>query len=172
MRAQVKRYWTMEGTLRSSRRLTLAGAVALGAVFLAQAAHAQSWAAPSRNFARYGVRTMTCDQRPHAVPCLGLACFNGALALVNAAGGGGPMDGPTRVSTGRRSFTLNFQYDEQAIDRLGVAAARADLTAAQYEALLEAESITLALQSDTRIRHRFSTRGLANEWGRVAQACR
>lgn len=150
----------------------LAGIAALAAVFLGGAARAQSWEAPSRDYARYGIRTIVCDQRGHAAPCLGLACRGGALVLVNAAGGGGPMEGPTRVSTGRDTFTLPFTFDPKAIDRLGVAASSADLTAAQLEALLAATSLTLTLQADASIRHRFSTRGLAGEWRRAAAACR
>jgi hypothetical protein len=141
------------------------------AIGVGSPALAQSWGAPSRDYARYGIRSVICDERTHAAPCLGLACLDGALALVSAAGGGGPMDGPTRVSTGRTSFSMNFEFDPRAIDRLGVAAAKADLTAAQFEALIEARSITLAAQSDDSLRHRFTTRGLAREWRRVATAC-
>jgi hypothetical protein len=154
------------------RHLKFAAAVALALISMENAVKAQSWGAPSPDFARYGIRTMVCDERTHAAPCLGLACVDGALALVSAAGSGGPMDGPTRVSNGRSTFTLRFEFDPRAIDRLGVAAARTDLTAAQFEALLAAQAITLTAQSDTSIRHRFSTRGLAREWRRVAAACR
>lgn len=156
--------------MRHRRRAALV--VLVGAAGLAGAAHAQSWGAPNRDFARYGVRTMVCAERAHAAPCLGLACRGGALALVNAAGGGGPMEGETRVSTGAGAFTLRFKFDPRALDRLGVAAASADLTAPQVETLLAATSLTLTLQADPRIRHRFSTRGLAGAWRRAAAACR
>lgn len=157
---------------RNRKRTTLAGGVALGAALLGNAAQAESWGSPGREFVRYGVRTIVCDERPHGVPCLGLACRNGALALVSASGGGGPMDGPTRVSTGQDAFTLNFEFDPRAIDRLGVAAASVDLTAAQFDTLLAAKSLTLTSQADASVRHRFSTRGLASEWRRVAAACK
>jgi hypothetical protein len=150
----------------------LAGVAVLGAAFLGGTAQAESWGAPSREFVRYGIRTIVCDERPHGAPCLGLACRNGALALVSASGGGGPMDGLTRVSTGQGAFTLNFAFDPRAVDRLGVAAASASLIAAQIDRLLAATSLILTSHADASIRHRFTTRGLAGEWRRVAAACR
>lgn len=161
-------------TLRRFRNLlsALAVGVALGAVFLGGTAQAQSWGAPSREFARYGFRTIACHARPEGAPCLGLACRNGTLVLLSAAGGGGPMDGPTQVSTGKGSLTLSFSWDERAVDQLGVAASSADLTAAQFDMLLAATSLTLTSQAEASLRHRFSTRGLASEWRRVAAACK
>lgn len=150
----------------------LAGIAVLGAIVLGSPAQAESWGAPSREFARYGIRTIACDERPHGAPCLGLACRNGALALVSASGGGGPMDGLTRVSTGQGAFTLNFAFDPRAVDRLGVAAASANLTAAQLDMLLAATSLILTSEADASIRHWFTTRGLAGEGRRVTTACR
>jgi len=155
--------------LRDWTALAAMAALEVGLATAAQAQPTQSWGAPSREFARYGVRTMVCDTRTHDAPCLGLACRAGTLVLVSAAGGGGPMDGPTRLSTGPSSFTLRFRFDERAIDQLGVAAASAELAPDQLEALMAATSITLTAQSDARIRHQFPTRGLA-EAGRWAAA--
>ena len=156
--------------------MRLSGFALLGAAALAFAADgafaAEDWGTPGPAYARFGIRTIACDERTHDQPCLGLACIDGSVALVSAAGGGGPMDGPTRISTGRDSFTLRFAFDARALDRLGVAASRAFPTAAQFDILLAARSLTLVSQPDGQIRHRFGTRGLAREGERVAANCR
>jgi hypothetical protein len=158
-------------TLRSPTSRVLA--LALGVACTGGAAQAQgpSWGAPDRAFAQYGIRSVVCHRTPDTSLCLGLACSRGALALVSVAGGGGPMDGPTRVSDGRSRFTLKFVFDPKAVDRLGLAASRADLTAAQLETLAHAAEITLSDEADPRIHHRFPTHGLAREGRRIAAAC-
>lgn len=149
----------------------LIGSLGLAMVVGSTSVQAESWGEPNRAFARYGVRSIVCNASTHDAPCLALACREGALALVSAAGGGGPMDGATRISTGRNAFTANFKYDERAIDKLGVAASEMDLTARQFDALLAATSLTLSLQSDPSIRHTFPTQGLATAWNRVFKTC-
>lgn len=156
----------------SLRVATLAGSMFQAMAFAAGTAQAQSWGTPNRAFSNYGVKTIVCDERTHDAPCLGLACRDGALALVSASGGGGPMDGPTTVSTGRTRFTLRFQYDARAVDRLGIAASHSDLTLSQFEALVAATSVTVNAKGDPSIRHRFPTRGLASEGRRAAASCR
>jgi hypothetical protein len=136
------------------------------------AAQAGSWAPPNRDFARYGLQTMVCDQAGQVPICLGLACRNGTWELVSAAGGGGPMEGPTRVSNGKRSFTLNFLLDPEAVNRLGLAAARVKLSSDQVSALMEALEVTLTAEYDRRIRHRLSLQNQAQEWRRVRATCR
>jgi hypothetical protein len=158
--------------LRHRGSTGLARIVALATICMAGPVQGRSWGTPGRDYGRYGILTMVCDERRHAAPCLGLACFDRTLALVSAAGGGGPMEGATRVSNGRTAFTLRFEFDPAAIDRLGVAASRASLDAAQFQALLGAEAITLAANTDPSVRHRFSARGLAREWRRAAASCR
>ena len=95
----------------------LARIVALATICMAGPVQGRSWGTPGRDYGRYGILTMVCDERRHAAPCLGLACFDRTLALVSAAGGGGPMEGATRVSNGRTAFTLRFEFDPAAIDR-------------------------------------------------------
>jgi hypothetical protein len=136
------------------------------------AVHAESWAPPTREFARYGVQTMVCDRAGQVPICLGLACRNGTLELVSAAGGGGPMEGPTRVSNGKTAFTVNFLFDPEAVNKLGLAAARVKLSSDQIAALTDAREVTLTAGYDRRIRHRFSSQNQAQQWRRVRAACR
>jgi hypothetical protein len=136
------------------------------------AAQAESWAPPTREFTRYGVQTMVCDRAGQVPICLGLACRNGALELVSAAGGGGPMEGPTRVSNGKTAFTLNFLFDPEAVNRLGLAAARVKLSSDQVSALTDALEVTLRAGYDRRVRHGFSSQNQAQEWRRVRASCR
>jgi hypothetical protein len=136
------------------------------------AVHAESWAPPTREFARYGVQTMVCDRAGQVPICLGLACRNGTLELVSAAGGGGPMEGPTRVSTGKRSFSLNFLFDPEAVNQLGLAASRARLNSDQISILIDALEVNLTAGYDRRVRHTFSSQNQAQEWRRVRASCR
>ncbi len=136
------------------------------------AVYAESWAPPTREVARYGVQTMVCDRAGHVPICLGLACRKGTLELVSAAGGGGPMEGPTRVSIGKRSFTLNFLFDPEAVDRIGLAASRVKLSSDQASTLMDAPEITLAAGYNRRVRHRFSSQNQVEEWRRVRGSCR
>jgi hypothetical protein len=136
------------------------------------AAYAESWAPPSREFARYGVQTVVCNRAGQVPICLGLACRNRAWELVSVAGGGGPMEGLTRVFNGKRSYTLNFLFDPRAIDQLGLAASRVKLSSNQVSALADATEITLTAGHDPRIRHSFPLRNQAQEWRRVRASCR
>jgi hypothetical protein len=136
------------------------------------AAQAESWATPTHEFVRYGVQSMVCDRAGQVPICLGLACRNGTLELVSAAGGGGAMEGLTRVSTGKRSFTLNFLFDPEAVDRIGLAAARVKLSSDEVSALTDALEVTLTAGYDRRIRHRFSSQNQVEEWRRVRTLCR
>lgn len=152
-------------------RAVLTGSLALMAIAESTSVRAQSWGEPNRAFARYGVRAIACDESTHDAPCLAIACRGGALVMVSAAGGGGPMDGPTRVSTGRNVFSASFKYDEDAINKLGVAASEVDLTASQFDMMLTATSLTLSPQSDPSIRHKIPTRGLTASWNRAFKSC-
>jgi hypothetical protein len=136
------------------------------------AAQAGSWVPPTRELTRYGVQTMVCDRAGQVPICLGLACRNGTLELVSAAGGGGPMEGPTRVSTGKTSFSLNFLFDPEAVNQLGLTAARVKLSSGQVSALTDALEVTLTAGYDRRVRHRFSSQNQAQEWRRVRASCR
>jgi hypothetical protein len=155
--------------MRVARGLAALCAVGFG---IADVQAAETWGPPSPEYASYGIGTIICNERAQDGSCLGLACIEGALALVNMAGGGGPVEGATRVSTGRNTLTLKFVWDEGAVDKLGLAASAADLTLAQFETLSGAASITLTMASDSSIRHRFTTRGISAEWLRVARSCR
>lgn len=151
-------------------RVIRALAVALAAL-LPGASHAGGWGEPSRAEARYGLRAVVCRPDGHGGTCLALACRGGRPVLVSASGGGGPMEGPTRVSTGRTAFDLRFTFDGTAVDVLGIAAAEAPLDRSQVEAILKATRITLA-SSEPGHRHEFPGRGLADRGGRAAASCR
>jgi hypothetical protein len=71
---------------------------------------------------------MICDQAGQVPICLGLACRNGTLELVSAAGGGGPMKVRRASPLERTSFSLNFLFDPEAVNQLGLTAARVKLS--------------------------------------------
>ena len=151
--------------MRRSRHWTALTAVAaLGsglAAGIAQAQPTRSWGVPSREFARYGVRTMICDTRTHDAPCLGLACRAGTPALVQRRRRRQARWTGRRGACrpGRAASTLRFRFDERAIDQLSVAAASAELTRrSARDTPLAATSITLTAQSDARIRHQSPDR--------------
>jgi hypothetical protein len=82
------------------------------------------------------------------------------------------MEGPTRVFNGRRSaFSLNFVFDPKAIDRLGLAASRAIVSAQQLSALEGASQVSLKAGEDPSIQHRFSTKGQTREWRKAREIC-
>jgi hypothetical protein len=151
------------------RALVLAFAVLAGGT----AAQAQSWAAPAdAQWRRYGLLSVVCRGDGHTDMCLGLACRGGRVELVSAAGGGGPMDGRTRLRAGDLDLQLAFAWDDRAIDALGIAASRAPVTASQVEALAATRSITLSSGGrGPGVSHRFPTRELAREWRRIAPGC-
>lgn len=153
---------------RRARPVLMALAFALSHPGVAQA---QTWGKPSRQEARYGLRTIVCHTGVHGHPCLGLACRGGKLLFVSTAGGGGPLEGRARVATGDTAFDVHFHFDAKAIDVLGVAAASAELTDSQVEALLIARTLTIVPRAASGIRHQFPTDRL-NEQGRiVSQSC-
>jgi hypothetical protein len=137
-------------------------------------AEAQSWAQPPESgWRRYGLLTVVCRSDGHTDLCLGLACRAGRPELVSAAGGGGPMDGRTRLRAGDLDILLDFAWDDRALDALGIAASRAAVTAEQVEALAATRTITLSSGGrGSQISHRFPTRELAREWRRIAPNCR
>jgi hypothetical protein len=138
---------------------------------ITSSASAEAWSAPSREFARYGVRTIVCERSGHTSVCLGLACRHDAFELVSAAGGGGPMEGATTVANGRSRFTVNFVFDPKALDLLGLAASRAVLNGNQFSALAHASKIRLTAGDDRSIQHSFSSEGHRREWQRVRSMC-
>jgi hypothetical protein len=157
------------------RAARFAGSIRLSAVLsvlgMTSSASAEAWSAPTREFARYGVRTIVCDRSGHTSVCLGLACRHDAFELVSAAGGGGPMEGATTVANGRSRFTVNFVFDPKALDLLGLAASRAVLNGNQFSALAQASKIRLTAGDDRKIQHVFSSEGQQREWQRVRSMC-
>jgi hypothetical protein len=137
-------------------------------------AAAQSWAQPvEAGWRRYGLLTVVCRSDGHTDMCLGLACRAGGVELVSAAGGGGPMDGRTRLRAGDLDLQLAFAWDDRAIDALGIAASRAAVTPGEVEALAATRTITLSSGGrGPGVSHRFPTRELAREWRRIAPGCR
>jgi hypothetical protein len=149
-------------------RLTLLIALSFLA---AGSALAQSWQAPDPQFRRFGFLTVACNDDSHGGVCLGLACPEGQLQLVSAAGGGGPMDGPT-ITMGERRAQATFVWDDVGINVLGIAASRAPVDRATVEAMAATPRVTLRAGSgNSALVHRFATRNLAREWERVARSC-
>ena len=138
----------------------------------ASGATAQTWRAPSEEFRRYGVLTAACNDNGHGGVCLGLACPEGQLQLVSAAGGGGPMNGETSILIGQRRETVTFRWDDRGLDVLGIAASRAPIRAAVVEAIASTPRVVLRSNGvGSPLTHRFATRNLAREWQRVRASC-
>lgn len=122
--------------------------------------------------ARYGLISEVCNSDGHAPICLALACRSQRLEFINAAGGGGPMEGLTTIRFGGRSLKTTFVYDDKAVDVLGVAAARTRLTDKVLRAMAEAQEVRLsAPNTNLVVEHRFQTRNLASELMRATAVC-
>jgi hypothetical protein len=150
----------------------LALLIAFGLLAGASGAMAQNWQAPNAEFRRFGFLTVACNDDSHGGVCLGIACPEGQLQLISAAGGGGPLDGPTTNLNGERRVQATFRWDDVGINVLGIAAARAAVERATIDAMAAVPRVTLRVGSGNSAHtHRFATRNLAREWQRVRASC-
>jgi hypothetical protein len=134
-------------------------------------AAAQTWQAAGEPFRRYGVLTAACLDDGGV--CLAVACPEGQLQLVSAAGGGGPMNERTTIITADRRFEVTFTWDDRGIDILGIAASRAPIDRSMLDAMAASPRIVLRSNGlGSPITHRFATRNLAREVQRIAASCR
>ncbi len=156
--------------LHSMARVAAFTGLTLGALD-ARAAQAQAWTLPNAAEARYGLGTVACHAGPHGGSCLALSCRSKRRVLVSAAGGGGPLEGPVRVSAGQAAFDVTFTFDPKGIDVLGIATSWAEVTAAQAEALLSASTLALTPREPGGDSLRFPTRRLAELGRRAWRTC-
>lgn len=149
----------------------LAVVIAL-AMLAGGSASAQTWQQPTAEFKDFGFLTIACNDDAHGGVCLGIACPEGQLQLISAAGGGGPMDGPTVIITSQRRIEATFRWESVAVERLGIAASRARVEPATIEAMAASPRIILRAGSgNSALTHRFATRNLAREWQRISSSC-
>ncbi|WP_232629938.1 hypothetical protein [Methylobacterium sp. Leaf118] len=146
--------------------------VACAVTLLPTAASAESWTVARGGSARYGLISEVCRTVGDVPTCLALACRGGALDLVSVAGGGGPMEGKTTLRFGERSAHVSFVYDPKAVDRMGIAAARARVSSGLIDALARADRVELSTSgAGERYAHRFTLRGLSQHVSRARAAC-
>ncbi len=155
-------------------RLRLAGVVALLAAVPAavgeSSAAEQGWERSRGKFARYGLITQSCLRAGHTETCLGLACRAGRLELVSAAGGGGPLNGPTNVGFGGRLLKVTFTEDTRALDVLGISASRSTIRLEALRAMAAAPAIEVR-SGQGNVKLQFRTAGLRAELGRAENIC-